>query len=107
MPEGGVRGQVQDWPSCLAQREQVICKQGSVLHFTEALIHSGMAVLGETTRYAMFMDFTAPWWKGYVSSRAASAETAERANGELAAILGRIGESNQPYAGQWGANAKM
>jgi ectoine hydroxylase-related dioxygenase (phytanoyl-CoA dioxygenase family) len=36
-------------------------KAGSIVHFSEATIHSGVPVLSERTRYAMFFGFTPPW----------------------------------------------
>ena len=53
-------GSVPDWRACLAAREQIRCPAGSVLHFTESLLHAGNAVLSEQTRYAMFFEVVAP-----------------------------------------------
>lgn len=55
---GRVANQVPNWPTALAQREQMCAPQGSVVHFSESLIHAGLAVLSERTRYAMFVDCT-------------------------------------------------
>ena len=55
---GRVVHQVPDWAECLRNREQAVGPAGSVVHFSEALIHAGLAVLSETTRYAMFVDCT-------------------------------------------------
>jgi ectoine hydroxylase-related dioxygenase (phytanoyl-CoA dioxygenase family) len=55
---GRVANQVPDWQAALAQREQACGPEGSVMHFSEALIHAGLAVLSERTRYAMFVDCT-------------------------------------------------
>ena len=55
---GRVANQVPDFEAALAQREQLRGPMGSVVHFSEALIHAGLAVLSETTRYAMFVDVT-------------------------------------------------
>eukprot|EP01045_Picozoa_sp_COSAG04_P026219 COSAG04_NODE_3600_length_2678_cov_2.374564_2_plen_302_part_00 len=55
-----IAGTVPSWPEALARHEQVRCRRGSVLHFTEALIHAGNAVLSDRTRYALFFEVTAP-----------------------------------------------
>ena len=36
---------------------------GSVLLFTESLIHSGMPILSENTRYNMYYGFVPPWYR--------------------------------------------
>ena len=55
---GRVANQVPDWSAALLRREQACGPQGTVMHFSEALIHAGLAVLSERTRYAMFVDCT-------------------------------------------------
>lgn len=55
---GRVANQVPDWQAALAGKEQARGRMGSVMHFSEALIHAGLAVLSERTRYAMFVDCT-------------------------------------------------
>jgi hypothetical protein len=55
---GRVANQVPDWSAALLRREQACGPQGTVMHFSESLIHSGLAVLSERTRYAMFVDCT-------------------------------------------------
>ena len=55
---GRLANQVPDWPAALARREQACGPVGTVMHFSEALIHAGLAVLSERTRYAMFVDCT-------------------------------------------------
>ena len=51
---------VPDWSACLAGHEQVCCRAGSVLHFSESLIHAGNAVLSNRARHAMFFEVVAP-----------------------------------------------
>lgn len=41
---------------------------GSVLHFTETLIHAGVPITGERTRFAMFLGFTPPWYIAWPQS---------------------------------------
>lgn len=54
--------QVLDWEACVhsSRRDQVLCPEGSVVHFSEATIHAGVAVLGERPRYAFFFAATRP-----------------------------------------------
>jgi ectoine hydroxylase-related dioxygenase (phytanoyl-CoA dioxygenase family) len=94
----GLHDQVPDWPACLARQHHSVCKKGTVVFFSEATIHSGMAVLSERTRYAMFNSFMPPWWKPH--DLPASAATVERATGELKEILGFAHESSV-NVGHW------
>lgn len=41
---------------------------GSVLHFTETLIHTGVPITSERSRYAMFLGFTPPWYLAWPQS---------------------------------------
>ena len=50
---------------------------GSVLHFTETLIHTGVPITGENTRYAMFLGFTPKWYVAWPQS-AGQKELAEQ-----------------------------
>jgi hypothetical protein len=47
---------VPDFDGCVAQREQATAPMGSVLFFSEALIHSAVDVLSERIRYSIW-DF--------------------------------------------------
>ena len=47
-----------DWPGLLRGREQICCPAGSVVHFSEATIHAGVAVLADQPRYALFFSAT-------------------------------------------------
>jgi hypothetical protein len=40
-------------------------KAGSVLLFTEALIHSGVPILSEKTRYNFYYEFVVPWFTSH------------------------------------------
>ena len=51
---------VPDWDTCLTGYRQIRCPAGSVLHFTESLVHSGHAVLSSRPRYALFFQVAAP-----------------------------------------------
>jgi hypothetical protein len=75
---------------------QVEAKAGSVLHFTEALIHTGVPILSERTRYTMFYGFTPPWmqcWPGCSPTQ----EIIDSSQGELKEILG----ARTGYMGQY------
>jgi len=47
---------------------QLTAPAGSVLHFTETLIHSGVPIISDRTRYAMFLGFTPPWYVAWPHS---------------------------------------
>ena len=74
-------------------------KAGSVLHFTEALIHSAVPVLSERTRYIMFMGFTPPWMRVWNmgGDGSADSEVVDSAEGELKEIL----HNPHAYSGQY------
>jgi hypothetical protein len=75
-------------------------KAGSVVHFTECMIHSGVPVLSERTRYTMFYGFTPPWqrvWQTEAGSSGPSLEVIEAADGELKEIL----SPSHNYGGQY------
>lgn len=76
-------------------------KAGSVLHFTESLIHSAVPVLSESTRYVMFYGFTPPWMRVWNNGGdgSADAEVVAAAEGELKEILLR----SHAYGGQYDA----
>ena len=93
------RIETQDWREIFdeAMVVQIEAKAGSVLHFTEALIHTGVPILSQRTRYTMFYGFTPPWmqcWPGCSPTQ----EVIDQSEGELKEILGeRTG-----YMGQYG-----
>ena len=97
--DGSHRIETQDWkevfdPALVVQLE---AWAGSVLHFTEALIHTGVPVLSERTRYTMFYGFTPPWmqcWPGCSPTQ----EAIDACDGELKQILG----ARTGYMGQYG-----
>ena len=41
---------------------EISARAGSVVHFTETLIHAGVPIVSERIRYAMFLGFTPPWY---------------------------------------------
>eukprot|EP01051_Picozoa_sp_SAG22_P004382 SAG22_NODE_233_length_14378_cov_86.382100_3_plen_286_part_00 len=85
-------GEGKDGWQPLLSRATRLCKikAGSVVHFTEALIHSGVPVLSERTRYTMFYGFTPPWMRCWPGSEP-SAAVVEAAEGELRTILEPVG----------------
>jgi ectoine hydroxylase-related dioxygenase (phytanoyl-CoA dioxygenase family) len=97
--DGSHRIEAQDWKEIFdpAMVVQVEAKAGSVMHFTEALVHTGVPILSEQTRYTMFYGFTPPWmqcWPGCSPTQ----EVIDASEGELKEILGgRTG-----YMGQYG-----
>ncbi len=96
--DGSHRIEAQDWhevfdPSMVVQ---MTARAGSVMHFTEALIHTGVPVLSERTRYTMFYGFTPPWmqcWPGCAPTQ----EVIDASEGELKEILG----ARTGYMGQY------
>ncbi len=96
--DGSHRIEAQDWrevfdPSVVQQMQ---ARAGSVLHFTEALIHTGVPVLSERTRYTMFYGFTPPWmqcWPGCAPTQ----EVIDASAGELKEVLG----ARTGYMGQY------
>lgn len=97
--DGSHRIEAKEWrdafdPSLVVQ---MTAKAGSVMHFTEALLHTGVPILSERTRYTMFYGFTPPWmqcWPGCSPTQ----ETIDDCDGELKEILG----ARTGYVGQWG-----
>ena len=73
---------------------------GSIVHFTESLLHSNVPVLSERTRYAMFYGFTPPWgrvWRTAAGTSAPSRQVLDAATGELSEIL----QPSHHYGGQY------
>ena len=62
------------------------------------MIHSGVPVLSERTRYTMFYGFTPPWMRTWVGS-GPEEHIVEAASGELQEILQRP----HAYGGQYDA----
>ena len=97
--DGSHQIEAQDWrqifdPSSVVQ---IAADAGDVLHFTEALVHTGVPILSERTRYTMFYGFTPPWmqcWPGC----SPTPEAIAACEGELKEILG----ARTGYMGQYG-----
>jgi ectoine hydroxylase-related dioxygenase (phytanoyl-CoA dioxygenase family) len=97
--DGSHQIEAQDWREIFnpAVVIQVEAKAGAVLHFTEALVHTGVPILSERTRYTMFYGFTPPWmqcWPGCNPTQ----EIIDASEGELKEILG----ARTGYMGQYG-----
>ena len=71
-------------------------KVSTMVH-TEALIHTGVPILSERTRYTMFYGFTPPWMQCWPGS-SPSQEIIDQSEGELKEILG----ARTGYMGQYG-----
>ena len=96
--DGSHRLEAEKWrdifdPSMVVQVE---ASAGSVLHFTEALVHTGVPVLSERTRYTMFYGMTPPWMQCWPGS-SPTQEVIDASEGELKEILG----ARTGYMGQY------
>lgn len=67
---------------------ELTAKAGSILHFTESLIHAGVPILSENTRYTMFYGFTPSWYTPWPDSDVAPHVIEATKNEELRNILG-------------------
>ncbi len=74
---------------------EVPSEAGSVLIFTETLIHTAIPILSETVRYNMYYGFTPPWYHYWPGTEVPKAVVDSLANEELRRILGDYG-----YVGQ-------
>ena len=45
---------------------------GSVLHFTETMLHAGVPILSENVRYTMFYGFTPNWFVNWPGTEVAA-----------------------------------
>ncbi|MDP6358880.1 MAG: phytanoyl-CoA dioxygenase family protein [Planctomycetota bacterium] len=97
--DGSHRIEAKDWSEVFSPEMvvQISAKAGSVLRFTEALIHTGVPILSERIRYTMFYGFTPPWMQCWPGCSPAE-EIIEQAEGELKEILG----ARTGYMGQYG-----
>ena len=73
------------------------CPAGSVLLFSETLIHSAVPIVTDNTRYAMFFGFSPPWVRANHDGFLIPKETLQSIRNEkLRAILGgQVGFSGQ------------
>ena len=86
------------WQPLISSAERITgIKAGDVVHFTEAMIHSGVPVLSECTRYTMFYGLTPPWMRTWINSGPDPAIVDSLPDGELKEILA----SPHPYGGQY------
>ena len=47
---------------------QIQGSAGSVIHFSECLMHTGVPILSEKSRYVMFVSYGPPWFKTWYKS---------------------------------------
>ena len=47
---------------------QIEGSAGSVIHFSECLMHTGVPILSEKSRYVMFVSYGPPWFKTWYKS---------------------------------------
>jgi hypothetical protein len=74
---------------------EVTAPAGSILVFTETLIHSAVPILSETTRYNIYYGFTPAWfsqWPGYEAPQSLVDRLADE---ELRDVLGAASFSGQ------------
>ena len=69
---------------------------GSILHFTESLLHAGVPILSDNVRYTMFYGFTPNWYVNWPGSEVPEFVLQSIKNEELRGILG----GNSGYSGQ-------
>lgn len=69
---------------------------GSILHFTETLLHTGVPILTENVRYTMFYGFTPNWYVNWPSTEVPQYVLQSVKDDELRGILG----GNSGYSGQ-------
>jgi hypothetical protein len=67
---------------------ELTAPRGSVLHFTECLIHKCVPILSENVRYTMFYGFTPSWYVTWPNCEASPQVIAGVKDEELKAILG-------------------
>ena len=69
---------------------------GSILHFTETLLHAGVPILTDNVRYTMLYGFTPNWYVNWPGSEVPEFVLRSVRNEELRGILG----GNSGYSGQ-------
>ena len=70
---------------------------GSVLHFTETMLHAGVPILSENVRYTMFYGFTPNCFVNWPGTEVAAYILKTVRDDELRGILG----GNSGYSGQY------
>ena len=70
---------------------------GSILHFTETLLHAGVPILSENVRYTMFYGFTPNWFVNWPGTEVPDYILKTVRDDELRGILG----GNSGYSGQY------
>ncbi len=76
---------------------ELTAQAGGILHFTETLLHSGVPILSENTRYTMFYGFTPNWFVNWPGTEVPSYVLQTVRDDELRGILG----GNSGYSGQY------
>jgi len=67
---------------------ELTAQAGSILHFTESLIHTGVPILSEQRRYTMFYGFTPSWYVTWPTCEVPPQIYETIKNEELREILG-------------------
>ena len=70
---------------------------GSILHFTESLLHAGVPILSENVRYTMFYGFTPNWFVNWPGTEVPAYILKTVRDDELRGILG----GNSRYSGHY------
>ena len=66
---------------------QIEGSAGSILHFSECLLHTGVPILSEKSRYVMFVSYGPPWFKTWHKSEIPPDIVAKEADEELRNVL--------------------
>ena len=98
-----------DWPELLKKCpvSQVKAASGSVVYFSETLMHRAVPIVSDKTRYAIFVSYGLPWFKIYNKADVPAEVLAEVENEEWRNIL--EGWDVDGYHGQYsvvGCNQK-
>jgi len=66
---------------------QIEGSAGSVIHFSECLMHTGVPILSEKSRYVMFVSYGPPWFKTWHKSEIPQDILAKVEDEELRSVL--------------------